>query len=55
MKRWQIFLLVMFAIAVIGVAGYLGFQGTLPFAQVETPAAVEAPPTLSLAAVARTR
>jgi len=48
MKRWQIILLVLLAIAVIGGAGYVGFQGTLPFAQVETPEPVEVPPTVEV-------
>jgi RND family efflux transporter MFP subunit len=48
MKRWQIFLLVVLAFVTIGGAGYLGFQGTLPFAQQETPEPVEVPPTVEV-------
>jgi len=48
MKRWQIILLVVLALAIIGGAGYFGFQGTLPFAQVETPEPVEVPPTVEV-------
>ena len=48
MKRWQIFLFSIMAVAIIGGAGYLGFQGTNPFAQAETPEPVEVPPTVAV-------
>jgi len=48
MKRWQIFLLSVLAITIVGGAGYLGFQGTLPFTQVETPEPIEVPPTVTV-------
>lgn len=48
MKRWQIFLLTILVLAIIGGAGYIGFQGTLPFARAETPEPVEVPPTIAV-------
>ena len=48
MKRWQIFLLVVLALVIIGGAGYLGFKGSIPFAQKDTPEMVEAPPTVAV-------
>jgi len=48
MKRWQIILLSLLAIIIIVGAGYLGFQGTFPFAQSATPEPVEVPPTVEV-------
>jgi len=48
MKRWQIFLFSILALAIIVGAGYIGFQDTLPFAQAETPELVEVPPTVAV-------
>jgi multidrug efflux pump subunit AcrA (membrane-fusion protein) len=48
MKHWQIYLLVLLALVIIGGAGYLGFQVTLPFTQQETPEPVEVPPTVAV-------
>jgi RND family efflux transporter MFP subunit len=48
MKRWQIILLAVLALAIIGGAGYLGFQGTTPFSLAKTPEPVEAPPTVGV-------
>jgi len=48
MKGWQIFLLVILALVVIGGAGYIGFQGTIPFVQQATPEPVEVPPTVEV-------
>jgi multidrug efflux pump subunit AcrA (membrane-fusion protein) len=48
MKRWQIYLLSLIALAVIIGAGYFGFQGTIPFAQKDTPVPMEIPPTVAV-------
>lgn len=48
MKRWQIILLVIFVIATIGGAGYLGFSGTDLFSQNETHEPIKAPPTVAV-------
>ena len=47
MKRWQIFLLVVLALVIISGAGYIGFQGTIPFALNATSEPVEVPPTIA--------
>jgi len=46
MKRWQLILLGLLAIVIIVGAGYLGFQGTLPYVRAETTEQVEVPPTV---------
>ena len=48
MKRWQIFLLAILALTLIGGAGYFGFQGSLPFNQSASPETVEAPPVVEV-------
>ena len=48
MKRWQIFLFSILALVFVGGAGYLGFQETIPFAQVEIPESVDVPPTVAV-------
>ena len=48
MKRRQIILLVVLAFGIISGAGYLGFQGTIPFAFQNTPEPVEIPPTVEV-------
>ena len=50
MKRWQIFLLVILALVIIGAAGYYGYAGNFsnPFTQTAEPTPIEVPPTVAV-------